>query len=128
MYEVWQNDWQAHPHCCMSKNFLPKPSKAKNRLILHLSRGQMRRLIELITGHSNLNYVPSKIDPINISPLCHFCEEEHDTFAHLLNKCPCFISFCRDILHTLCWTTHQFLQFFYIPGIDNTLSFDIYQE
>ena len=55
MYSLWHSKWQAHPHCRMSKNFLPKPSKAKSKLILNLSRGQMRRLIELITGHSNRN-------------------------------------------------------------------------
>ena len=66
----------------------------------------MRRLIEIITGHSNLNYVRHKIDPVNISPLCRFCKEE-DT--HLLNDCPCFMSYRRDILknipiiNTLSW-------------------------
>ena len=61
----------------------------------------MRRLIELITGHSNLNYVQHKIDPVNVSPLCRFCEEEDETFAHLLNECPCFISYLKDILHNV---------------------------
>ena len=110
MYEICHSERQDHPHCRMSKNFLPKPSPSKSRLLLHLSRGQMRRLIELITGHSNLNYVQSKIDPINISPLCRFCEEEDEIFAHLLNECPCFLTYRRDILlnkpiiNTLSWT------------------------
>ena len=134
MYEIWHNEWQNHPHCRMSKNFLPKPSPAKSKILHHLSRGQMRRISELIAGQSNLNYVQSKIDPANISLLCHFCEEEDETFAHLLNEYPCFISFRRDILHnkpiinTLSWSPQQLLTVSYIPGIDNALSFDQIDE
>ena len=129
-YQLWHCEWQAQPHCRMSKNFLPKPSKAKSKLILNLSRGQMRRLIELITGHSNLNYVQHKIDPVNISPLCRFCEEEDETFAHLLNECPCFLTYRRDILNnipiinSLSWTTRQLLEFSYIPSIEEALTFE----
>ena len=134
MYEIWHSEWQDHPHCHMSKNFLPKPSPSKSRILLHLVRGQMRRLVKLITGHSKLNYVQSKIDPINISPLCRFCEEEVETFAHLLNECPCFLSYRRDILlnkpiiNTLTWSHHQLLTFSYIPNIDNALSYNPLDE
>ena len=58
----------------------------------------MRRLLELITGQNNLNYVQSKIYPGEISELCRFCEEEEETFEHLINECPCFITYRRDIL------------------------------
>ena len=94
----------------------------------------MQRLIELITGHSNLNYVQHKIDAINVSPLCCFCEEEDETFAHFLNECPCFISYRRDILHnipiinTLSWTTKQLLEFSYIPSIEEALTYDTTQD
>ena len=111
-----------------------KPSPAKSKTLLHLSRGQMRKIIEIISGQSNLNYVQHKIDPINVSPLCCFCEEEDETFAHLLNECPCFISFRRDILHnkpiinTLSWSPSQLLTFLYIPGIDNAFDFNQLNE
>ena len=94
----------------------------------------MRRLIQLITGQSNLNCVQSKIDPVNISPLCRFCEEEDETFAHLLNECPCFLTYHRDILlnksiiNTLSWSPKQLLNFSYIPGIDEALSFEALNE
>ena len=50
----------------------------------------MRRFIECTTGHNNLNYLQSKICPEDVSELCRFCEEEPETFDHLLNECPCF--------------------------------------
>ena len=74
------------------------PSKNKRKEILKLSRSQMRRLIELITGQNNLNYMQTKINPGLISEMCRFCEEE-ETFAHLLNECPCFNTHRRDIIN-----------------------------
>ena len=66
--------------------------------IPYILRGQMRRLLELITGQSKLNYIQNKIYPDNVSPMTRFCEEKYETFKHLLNECPCFISYKRDIL------------------------------
>ena len=99
MYEIWHREWQDHPHCRMSKTFVPKPSPSKSRLLLHLSRGQMHRLIELITAIIILITYKVKLI-LSTSPLyvCRFCEEEDETFAHLLNECPCFLTYRRDIL------------------------------
>ena len=94
IYKIWATEWQTHPTCRLSKNFLPKPDRNKSKQILHLSRGQMRRLIELISGQRNLNYVQNKIHPLDISPMCHFCDE---TFEHLLNEFPSFITYRREI-------------------------------
>ena len=124
IYKIWATEWQTHPTCRLSKNFLPKPDRNKSKQILHLSRGQMRRLIELISGQSNLNYVQNKIHPLDISPMCRFCEEEDETFEHLLNECPCFISYRRDIsmnkpiINSLDWKPKTLLELSYIPQID----------
>ena len=92
----------------------------------------MRRLLELITGQSNLNYIQNKIYPEDRSPLCRFCEEEEEdeTFEHLLNECPCFITYRRDLLqnkpiiNTLDWKPQTLLAFSYIPQIDEALSWE----
>ena len=90
----------------------------------------MRRLIELITGQNNLNYVQSKIFPNEISELCRFCEEEEETFEHLLNECPCFITYRRDIFQsklivkTLDWKAKTLLEFSYIPAIEEALKYE----
>ena len=96
-YKLCTDEWQRHPTCRLSKNFLPFPCKRKRKDILKLSRSQIRRLLELITDQNNLNYVQSKIHPGTISELCRFCEEEDETFAHLLNECPCFLTDRRNI-------------------------------
>ena len=84
-------------HVDYLKNILPFPCKSKSKEILKLSRSQMQRLLELITGQNNLNYVQSKMYPGQVTELCRFCEEEDETFAHILNECPCFITARRDI-------------------------------
>ena len=125
-YKLWKDEWTTNTTCRLSKNFLPYPSKSKSKEILQLSRSQMRRLLELITGQNNLNYVQSKIYPDSISELCRFCEEEEETFEHLINECPCFNTYRRDILMNkpiIDWKPKTQLDFSYIPAIENALSF-----
>ena len=90
----------------------------------------MRRLIELITGQNNLNYVQCKINPGQISELCRFCEEEDETFAHLIDESPCFNTYRREILlnkpiiNTVKWKAKTLLNFSYIESIDEALEVD----
>jgi len=72
----------------MTKIFYPKPDSNKAKKILKLNRGQLKKLIELITGQNNLNYMNNKI--YGSEDLCRFCEEEEETFDHIINDCPCF--------------------------------------
>ena len=129
MYKAWENKWVSNPTCRLSKNFLPRPDKNKSKEILQLSRSQMRRLTELITGQNNLNYVQNKVSTGAVSELCRFCEEEDDTFEHLLNECPCFNTYKRDmmrnrpIIKSLDWKIKTLLDFSYIPAIDLALQF-----
>ena len=46
-----------------------------------------RRLIEAISGKNNLEYVQNKIKKTDHR--CRLCEEEEETFDHLVNECPC---------------------------------------
>ena len=127
MYKIWEDEWTSNLTCRHSKNFLPRPDKNKSREILQLYRSQMRRLIELITGQNNLNYVQSKVHNGQTSELCRFCEEEDETFEHLLNECPCFNSYRRDILgnrpiiNTLDRKAKTLIDFSYIPVTDQAL-------
>ena len=132
IFKKWEDEWITQPTCILSKNFLPRPDKNKTKEILKLSRGQMRMLIGVITGQNNLNYVQSKIDPLHIEPECRFCLEEDETFEHLINECPCFMTYRRENLmgnffkNTLDWKPKQLLDFANHEGIFQAL--DTYQE
>ena len=77
-----------------------------------------------------MNYLQSKIYPENVSELCRFCEEEPETFYHLLNECPCFQQAILDILqnqpiqNTLNWNSEDIIAFSHIPAIDEALTFE----
>ena len=93
---------------------------------MKLDRKQMTLWVEIITGQNNLNYVQSKIK--QISPTCRFCEEEDETFPHILNECPCFMEFRCEILQARAteiedWTIENILRFANHPSIQTALSF-----
>ena len=72
----------------------------------------------------------SKLYPGVISELCRFCEEEEETFAHLLNECPCFLTAIQDILrdtpiiNAVKWKPQTLLAFSNMESIDDTLKVD----
>ena len=112
-YKQWTTEWQQLPTCRMTKIFFPNPDKNKTKKLLKHGRAYLRRIIECTTGHNNLHYLQSKIYPEDVSELCRFCEEEKETFDHLLNECPCFQQARFDILHnqpiinTLNWNSED---------------------
>ena len=63
------------------------------------------------------------------SPLCRFCEEEDETFPHLLLECPCFQETRSEIILTRNtqiedWEVKNILKMANIPAIKDALSFD----
>ena len=57
---------------------------------MKLAKSQLTRLIEIVTGQNYLNYMRSKTFKDEEEELCRFCEEESETFDHLLVFCPVF--------------------------------------
>ena len=52
-----------------------------------LSRRKLGRYIRIATGHNSLRYHRSNIDP-DIDPMCRFCQEQQESFIHLVQDCP----------------------------------------
>ena len=107
--------------------FYPSPSKPKAREVMKLTRKQTTLYVELITGQNNLNYVQSKMK--EISPECRFCEEEDETFPHILNECPVFRQRRCDILLGKAtslskWKIQDIMKFANHVSIQTALSFD----
>ena len=88
-YKQWMIAWDSQPGCRQTKYFFPAPSSTKYKQTSRLARTQLMLLIQIVTGQNKLNYLSHKINP-NISELCRFCEEEPETFIHILSECPVF--------------------------------------
>ena len=111
----------------MTKEFYPIPDKKKCKEIMNLNRPDMKLWVEIVTGQNNLNYIQSKI--YEISSQCRFCEEEDETFYHILTECPVFADSRAEILLTRAssiddWKLHQILKFAKTPQLKYALSFE----
>ena len=60
-------------------------------------RSSFSLLIQITTGQNNLNHITHKIDPTHTDQ-CYFCEEDKETFIHLLNECPVYHSHWLTLL------------------------------
>ena len=126
-YQKWTDRWLGENRFRLTKMFYPSPSKLKAKEVLKLSRKQTSLYVELITGQNNLNYIQSKMK--EISPECRFCEEEDETFPHILNECPVFRQRRCDILLDEAtsideWKIHDIMKFANHISIDTALCFD----
>ena len=87
VYNEWTEVWQASPHYKHTKKFYSKPDISKAKTMLNLSRAELSQAISIITGFNMLSYIQSKADP-HIDPSCRLCNEEAETFWHMITECP----------------------------------------
>ena len=122
-----ERKWQktvSHTH---SKLFLHYPDDRKARGILRLSRGYLTIMIRAITGHNFLGKHQNRINPY-ISKVCRFCEQEEETFYHLLTQCEPLQQTRTDIFldkphpNDNSWSIFKLKQFILEPKLFTTLT------
>ena len=79
--EKWDMWWTRYPHARQTKFFYPESDKQLGKQTMALTRPQLGRFIRIVTGHNNLLYHTSNINP-DLDPMCRFCREKQETFIH----------------------------------------------
>ena len=124
--ELWNQRWELTPKHDATKHFWQQYNEAKARGKLNICRADLSLLVRAFTGQNFLLYHQSKIDT-TISKFCRLCEEEEETFIHLIKECPSLELTRRDIFldkrigRDMEWSIRKVLEFAQYPVIFNML-------
>ena len=99
-FHKWREKWQAINKYRQTKIFYPHPDRGKYRQVKMFSRKELQLYTQAITGQNNLNYLNSII-VTGYTSMCRFCEEEDETFSHLVGECPVFHDLRVEVVGSL---------------------------
>ena len=85
--QTWQQRRTNLPKHNATNIYFQYPDASKSRGLLNLNRANLTLINKAISGQNFIAYHQSKID-ITISKFSRLCEEEEETFIHLLTSCP----------------------------------------
>ena len=122
----WEQKWDDYEHGRQTKQFYSKPDTTKARHILKHSRRVVSQVVNIISGHNNLNYHRSLINS-DIDPNCRLCHIAPETFYHWLTECPRLRTCRQDVfldtepVQDMTWSVQGLLDFARKPCIQNML-------
>ena len=85
--------------------------------------------IKSITGHNNLAYFQSKLNP-EIDPTCRLCLQANETLYHLMTDCEATTSLQIDIMKNqiplpdMTWSVKDINKFIQHPLIHSLMTYD----
>ena len=85
--------------------------------------------IKGITGHNNLAYFQSKLNP-EIDPTCRLCEQENETLYHLMTNCEATSPLQMDIMQNktplpdMSWSVIGINKFLHHPTIHSVMAYN----
>ena len=82
----WNKQWSGLDTCRQSKRFWPAVNVETSKFLLKLSKKQLNKITQLVTGHGFNNYHLNLKDPSR-DPNCRFCGEEVEDSWHLVMEC-----------------------------------------
>ena len=114
---------------CHNKLFYGSPNKNKSKYIMKMGTHMLSIWIKGITGHNNLAYFQSKINP-EIDPNCRLCEQTHETLHHLMSECEATTAIQMDILRNkiplpdMTWSVKDINSFMHHHVIHSLMTYD----
>ena len=137
---LWQKRWTQTQTCTQTKIWMPSigtPDTA--RYFTSLSRTDLGRAIQLLTGHNGMRRHTAKFEKNQPDVECRLCGEEEEDASHLWARCPAMVFEGWDRLllgkvlflnstpltrlgdRPLVWTRSQLSRFLRVPFIAELL-------
>ena len=128
---LWTKEWETCPEGRQTKLYHPSQNTTKANKLIQWARLKLGRYIRAVTGHNNLLYHLSNMDP-NISPICRFCLQANEEFFHLATDCPPLwwerhLISATEPDHATDWSIDQIIKFAYLPAINTAFVTPLYQ-
>ena len=126
---LWKNKWQISTQYKHTKLFYESPNKNKSKYILKMGTIKLSTWIKGITGHNNLAYFQSKINP-EIDPTCRLCQQGSETLHHLMTDCEATSTLQLDIMKNkiplpdMSWSVKDINKFIRHPLIHALMTYD----
>ena len=124
-----ENLWTSSSHYKPTKLFYNSPNKNKSKYVLKMGTAMLGAWIKGITGHNNLAYFQSKLNP-EIDPTCRLCEQENETLYHLMTNCEATSPLQMDIMQNknplpdMSWSVIEINKFLHHPTIHSLMAYN----
>ena len=130
--QEWDLRWQDDKQYIHTKFFFPHINTTQSKHILKYSRGYVQLLVRAMTGHNFLAKHQNRIGNA-VAPECRLCEEDFETFIHLLTTCPRLSETRQEVFLDKDpaeeWKPHKIIKFIKTTIVDEMLlEKDNYQE
>ncbi|KAI5735950.1 hypothetical protein M8J77_024650 [Diaphorina citri] len=80
--------WNTETEMRFSRRMIKKPSKRISKETMNLNRGDMRRIVGMLTGHCYLRKHLNTIGVYHGTTRCRRCGEEEESASHIIFDCP----------------------------------------
>ena len=115
----WNNRWKERTDCRQTKLWYPQLHLSKSAQLCRLTRPALSLLVQAVTGHNNLGYHMSLMDP-QTDPTCRLCLEDTESSEHILAECPALVQERANLSkgHILSeWTVDELSRFLTNPHV-----------
>ena len=117
----WEERWKQRPDCRQTKLWFPQvntDTKAKNKVLLSLSRIELSLAIQYITGFNRLYKHQKACNRMeDIDSTCRLCLEDEESAWHVVAECPAICHLRADAFNVQLlqpessWTPRQLVHF-----------------
>ena len=97
--------WKNHDQARQTKIWFPEPNDRKSSELLRLTRNNLGRLVQFLTGHNKLKRHKNIQNGVIDLYSCRLCCEEEESSFHVIAECPAMETYRLGAFKLPCSTT-----------------------